>query len=276
MTLYELFQVRETASQEEIKASYVALAKKFHPDLHRDAPEKAEEIMKAINAAYEILSDPIQRKQYDEILREEREKQRASYSQRTTYQTSYARPTTTYAEQKKGNSVNIGKVVAITCFVLIVFTITSALSSSNTNKSTVTDYANKFTETEPSLQPVTQPRTGEILVGREDFYGSEITVTASNSPCTVRVKNSFGNTEVEFYVRANSTATVGVPAENLYVYFASGPTWYGKEHYFGDTVAYSKDDEIQDFYNYSWEYTLTPVTYGNFDETPVDAEEYFD
>ncbi|MBE6598740.1 MAG: J domain-containing protein [Ruminococcaceae bacterium] len=276
MTLYELFQVSETASQEEIRASYVALAKKFHPDLHRDDPEEAEKIMKTINAAYEILSDPIQRKQYDGLLREEREKQRASYNQRTTYQTSYARPTTTYAEQKKDNSVNISIVVIITCCVLCVFAITSALSSSNTNKSTVTDYANKFTETEPSLQPVTQPKNGEILEGWEDYYGSELTVTASNHPCTVRVKDEYGNTEVEFYVRANSTATVGVPAKNLYVYFASGPTWYGTEHYFGDTVAYSKDDEPQDFYNYSWEYTLTPVTYGNFDETPIDAEEYFD
>ena len=73
------------------------------------------------------------------------------------------------------------------------------------------------------------------------------------------------------------TVTVGVPADELYIYFASGTKWYGygKGLMFGEDTSYSKDDELVDFSEYTWEYTLYPVNDGNFSETPSNENEFF-
>ena len=61
--LYEILDVSETATEEELKKAYRKLARKYHPDICKD-PE-CEEKFKELNTAYEILKDPEKRKQYD-------------------------------------------------------------------------------------------------------------------------------------------------------------------------------------------------------------------
>jgi molecular chaperone DnaJ len=63
--LYKVLGVSKGASQEEIRRSYRKLARKYHPDANRD-DEKAEERFKELQHAYEILSNPEKRRQYDE------------------------------------------------------------------------------------------------------------------------------------------------------------------------------------------------------------------
>ncbi len=64
---YEVLGVSRNASTEEIKRAYKDLVKKWHPDLHKDDKEQAEEKFKEIREAYEVLSDPQKRAQYDKF-----------------------------------------------------------------------------------------------------------------------------------------------------------------------------------------------------------------
>ncbi|NJL02445.1 MAG: DnaJ domain-containing protein [Spirulinaceae cyanobacterium SM2_1_0] len=60
---YALLAVAPTATTAEIKAAFRALARQYHPDLNPDA--EAQEQFKQICAAYEVLSDPERRHEYD-------------------------------------------------------------------------------------------------------------------------------------------------------------------------------------------------------------------
>ncbi|NJN85605.1 MAG: J domain-containing protein [Leptolyngbyaceae cyanobacterium SL_7_1] len=63
---YSTLGVSRDATAEEIKKAYRKLARQFHPDLN-PGDKAAEEQFKAVNEAYEILSDPTKRTQYDQF-----------------------------------------------------------------------------------------------------------------------------------------------------------------------------------------------------------------
>lgn len=63
MDYYQLLGLKKNSSMDEIKKTYRKLAIKFHPDKHDD--EEKTEYFKKITEAYETLSDPLLRKDYD-------------------------------------------------------------------------------------------------------------------------------------------------------------------------------------------------------------------
>src|SRR6516165_3650404 len=62
---YKALGVSKTATGDEIKKSYRKLARKYHPDANK-GDARAEERFKEISEANSVLSDPKQRKEYDD------------------------------------------------------------------------------------------------------------------------------------------------------------------------------------------------------------------
>jgi molecular chaperone DnaJ len=60
---YDVLGVSREASADEIKKAYRRLARELHPDVNPD--EASQEQFKLVTHAYEVLSDPVQRQQYD-------------------------------------------------------------------------------------------------------------------------------------------------------------------------------------------------------------------
>ena len=60
---YEILGVSRDASADEIQNAYRRLARQYHPDVNKH-PD-AEERFKEVSEAYDVLSDPQQRKRYD-------------------------------------------------------------------------------------------------------------------------------------------------------------------------------------------------------------------
>ena len=63
-SFYDVLGVSKTATEDEIKTAFRKLARQYHPDLH-PGDESAANKFKEINEAYETLSDPQKRSEYD-------------------------------------------------------------------------------------------------------------------------------------------------------------------------------------------------------------------
>lgn len=63
---YEILGIARDATPEQVKQAFRQLARQYHPDLN-PSNKQAEEKFKIVNEAYEVLSDPAKRSQYDQF-----------------------------------------------------------------------------------------------------------------------------------------------------------------------------------------------------------------
>lgn len=79
-THYEVMGLEPTCGLDDIRKRFRELARKYHPDLHRDHPEY-HEVFVRISQAYEVLSDQNRRARYDLDLRDRARREAARASQ---------------------------------------------------------------------------------------------------------------------------------------------------------------------------------------------------
>src|SRR6185437_8554320 len=84
-----------------IKKAFRKLAREYHPDVAKDK-KKAEEKFKEINEAYEVLSDPVKRKKYDQLG--PNWKQGADFQRRQVGRISRGRPMDFMAGRRGGKN----------------------------------------------------------------------------------------------------------------------------------------------------------------------------
>ena len=92
--LYAVLGVEPSASQEQIREQYRVLVRKYHPDLHPGDADAAH-MMEQVNAAYEVLGNVSERRDYDAQLRLSAERPSQPY----------ASPTATAGPQSAWNPV---------------------------------------------------------------------------------------------------------------------------------------------------------------------------
>lgn len=64
---YRTLNLSTDASMEEIKKEYLKLAKKYHPDNTKEHTTQID-MFKKVSEAYQVLSDPIKRDEYDSLI----------------------------------------------------------------------------------------------------------------------------------------------------------------------------------------------------------------
>lgn len=196
---YKILRVAPDASTEVIQMAYKALAKKYHPDLNPGQEEAAQEKMKDVNEAYEILSDKDKRWQYDQIYyRQEKTEQKTSYSapeppkgaqshsaQSKGEQTSAAPVDPTPEDKEK---VSSGKGCAKTgCGCLVVFVVLFILiglfggSSSDNDSDKKPSSSDTASVTATSEMSVAASETEEVKPEEELVYTLENLENASST-----------------------------------------------------------------------------------------------
>jgi curved DNA-binding protein CbpA len=106
-THYDNLKVARNAPPEVIRAAYKTLSQKYHPDRNPNSAD-AIRIIQIINIAYEVLSDPVKRREHDEwIARAETQSEGVKIDQgwKTVQETPARRPSRHHARRRSGFSM---------------------------------------------------------------------------------------------------------------------------------------------------------------------------
>ena len=222
--------------------------------------------MQIINASYEILRDPIQRKVHDEWIKRKLAEIEAKPSQtQTTYTaTTPPRPNPPTVPQqpqasntpKKDNS-GCGCLIIIAISILLLWT----CSTSNKPRSSTTYTPSSYTTSTPRplkqtptpapfdkpIQPL--PPSGRAIAKAnfELIAPFEIKSSTGANYLVKLVDTSTGDDVLTTFVRGGETVDINAPLGTYYVKYASGKNWYGDDYLFGPDTQCAKTKETFTF-----------------------------
>jgi len=260
--------------------AYKALVNKYHPDRNPEC-EKSLHAMQIINASYDVLRDPIKRKDHDFwIKRRLAELEAAKHNsnihvgrtQPEPQASRHAPPQQTYypkpqpPPKKKDNSgCGCLSLLLIAGVFLALFG-----GGKKTNYTPSSSYSSTAAKPLPQavsmpspfsiptagvlndsfsepIQPL--PKTGELSVKANYKVIAPFEIkTKEGGHYLVKLADSdTGKDVLTVFVRGGETANVKAPLGKYIVKYASGDKWYGYDHLFGPSTEYSKADDIFDF-----------------------------
>jgi curved DNA-binding protein CbpA len=122
-TLYDTLEVHEEATHDEIKRAYRRAAMKAHPDRNVGREAAAHAHFQEIKEAYAILSDPEQRRVYDEVYanemgklaREREAEERRLQAEREAQYARFVALAMRFAEQDHNRDVVLGVLLGHDC-----------------------------------------------------------------------------------------------------------------------------------------------------------------
>jgi hypothetical protein len=223
-THYDNLNVAESAPDEVIRAAYKALAKKFHPDRNNESAE-SRRIMQIINEAYEVLSNPLARREYDRILLASRQ---AQAQQQDTFKNHHPPPQSTPSPKRRNLIVGLLAFIfsdfrLALCFIGLcvwgghVLTSETTPSRNYSTSSTTPSYVPQSYEphakpkyVRPSVSPLGTdwPSTAGYVLGYE--------IQAQGGLSSVRIDNTRNSSDV-FVKLVWLSASESIPARMCYI-----------------------------------------------------------
>jgi len=190
----------------------------------------------------------------------------------------------------KGNSINLG-IKQVVIMLLIVFGVIAFIPQVNTSDSTSRSTpAAQISKYPPQIQipiktfnePVaTTPAHGGILRYHavEAVAPLEIKTSSGGYYFIKLVNATTGQDAVELFIHGGRTIEIDMPLGSYIMKYASGQTWYGREHFFGPNTSYSKASSsfhfTKDYSGYSgYTVTLYKVTNGNLQTKSISASQF--
>lgn len=133
-TFYDTFEIKESATQSEIKKTYRKLALKYHPDKN-NGDKKFENIFKQINNIYEILSDDKKREKYDYELKKERDFEKDNHTNQadTNNHSAQNKKSKYHNSNKKGKTKKNKFAIIIIISLIISFIVYLNLENKSKN-----------------------------------------------------------------------------------------------------------------------------------------------
>jgi curved DNA-binding protein CbpA len=115
---YELLGISKSSSFDDVKIAYRKQSSKYHPDKYPENTKFAEDMMKQINAAYAVLSNPEKRSAYDDWLNSQ--ENNPKYQKRETKTSGFNNSSNSEERKKSTNKSHGFRFKAITFFVAII------------------------------------------------------------------------------------------------------------------------------------------------------------
>lgn len=261
--------------------AYKALVSKYHPDRNPDC-QRSLRAMQAINASYQVLRDPAQRRAHDLWIRENlgddmpadparqpnvtpthsyRQDVPSSRPQeRKATPPSQPRDPSPPQRQSQTDNGTLGVVVVLVVaaslflgigfWVFVANVVSARLGRATSSHSGDSSTPGKLFAPEPTPPPFSEPkqplpRSGELVATpNQDLVAPLEINTTRGEHYFVKLSDAQTGTDVlTVFIRGGETVSLEAPLGVFIVKYASGAEWYGYDYLFGPKTEYSRADK---------------------------------
>lgn len=307
---YDILEVNVNSSNEVIRASYRALAMKYHPDMNGNSANKSyyEEKMKQINMAYSVLADEQKRAEYDRIIKasksnsysndhedELRRQKEAEIRRKKADDEKKREADARRRENQKYQNISIQLsdeiyrliyintntkkptyLVQTVLMIMVVFMLISATPTDNFAKS---DDAISISNEDIQTRPL--PPTGIYSDTYMDRVAPfEVITSQDGNHYFIKLEDYYTDrTVMTFFIREGGSIDTTVPLGTYTIKYAIGKDWYGEEKLYGADTKYYKTDEVFEFTESydgisGWTIELISQTGGNLSTDRINENDW--